>query len=229
MLRSEQSERLEAWPPHPSRRVHSASKTRVNALMGRSSGRGRSAKSALHPISDAAVDAAAAAHVKTIHMSWSKDGGRSGPRGYHHGNLKEALLRAALELDCQKRPGRVHLCGGRALGRRQPGGALSAFPRPRRTPGEHRAARLPAIRGGAGEGLERRPARSDDGVRPSRQSLSRVRAHRARLLLGDVRGRHSGRCQSGAARERRPRLRGAAQCDGASWSRPCRRRAVRRR
>ena len=26
-------------------------------------------------------------------MSWSK-----GPRGYHHGNLKEALIRAALEL-----------------------------------------------------------------------------------------------------------------------------------
>ena len=30
-------------------------------------------------------------------MSWPK-GGRSGPRGYHHGNLKEALIRAALEL-----------------------------------------------------------------------------------------------------------------------------------
>jgi len=28
-------------------------------------------------------------------MSWSKDE-RGGPRGYHHGNLKEALLRAAL-------------------------------------------------------------------------------------------------------------------------------------
>jgi AcrR family transcriptional regulator len=37
-------------------------------------------------------------------MSWSKGGGRSGPRGYHHGNLKEALLRAALELIAQKGP-----------------------------------------------------------------------------------------------------------------------------
>jgi AcrR family transcriptional regulator len=37
-------------------------------------------------------------------MSWSKHGGRSGPRGYHHGNLKEALLRAALELIAQKGP-----------------------------------------------------------------------------------------------------------------------------
>jgi len=39
-------------------------------------------------------------------MSWSKHDreGRSGPRGYHHGNLKEALLRAALELIAQKGP-----------------------------------------------------------------------------------------------------------------------------
>jgi AcrR family transcriptional regulator len=41
-------------------------------------------------------------------MSWSKQrGGKSGdepPRGYHHGNLKEALIRAALELIAQKGP-----------------------------------------------------------------------------------------------------------------------------
>jgi AcrR family transcriptional regulator len=36
-------------------------------------------------------------------MSWSKDSG-SGPRGYHHGNLREALIRAALELIAQKGP-----------------------------------------------------------------------------------------------------------------------------
>jgi AcrR family transcriptional regulator len=35
-------------------------------------------------------------------MSWSKDG--RGSRGYHHGNLKEALVRAALELIAQKGP-----------------------------------------------------------------------------------------------------------------------------
>jgi AcrR family transcriptional regulator len=34
-------------------------------------------------------------------MSWSR--GR-GPRGYHHGNLKEALIRAALELIAEKGP-----------------------------------------------------------------------------------------------------------------------------
>jgi len=43
----------------------------------------------------------AAANVKAIYMSWSK-GDRHGPRGYHHGNLREALMRAALELIAQK-------------------------------------------------------------------------------------------------------------------------------
>lgn len=42
-------------------------------------------------------------HVKAIYMSWSKDDKES-PRGYHHGNLKEALVRAALELIAQKGP-----------------------------------------------------------------------------------------------------------------------------
>ncbi len=36
-------------------------------------------------------------------MTWSNDG-RDGPRGYHHGNLREALIRAALELIAQKGP-----------------------------------------------------------------------------------------------------------------------------
>jgi AcrR family transcriptional regulator len=36
-------------------------------------------------------------------MSWSKDD-RDSQRGYHHGNLKEALLRAALELIAKKGP-----------------------------------------------------------------------------------------------------------------------------
>jgi AcrR family transcriptional regulator len=35
-------------------------------------------------------------------MSWSRHS--RGPRGYHHGNLKEALMRAALELIAQKGP-----------------------------------------------------------------------------------------------------------------------------
>jgi len=35
-------------------------------------------------------------------MSWKRD--RDGPRGYHHGNLKEALVRAALALIAEKGP-----------------------------------------------------------------------------------------------------------------------------
>ena len=37
-------------------------------------------------------------------MTWSKDGPgeRDAPRGYHHGNLREALIRAALELIATK-------------------------------------------------------------------------------------------------------------------------------
>src|SRR5215468_10617829 len=34
-------------------------------------------------------------------MSWKRD---SGPRGYHHGNLKDSLVRAALELIAEKGP-----------------------------------------------------------------------------------------------------------------------------
>jgi AcrR family transcriptional regulator len=39
-------------------------------------------------------------HVKIFYMSW-KDQGRN-ERGYHHGNLKEALLQAALDLIAKK-------------------------------------------------------------------------------------------------------------------------------
>src|SRR6266446_6825705 len=36
-------------------------------------------------------------------MSWHRDG-RGGRRSYHHGNLREALISAALELIAQKGP-----------------------------------------------------------------------------------------------------------------------------
>jgi AcrR family transcriptional regulator len=38
-------------------------------------------------------------------MSWSRAGDGGGRRGYHHGNLREALIRAALDLIAQKGPG----------------------------------------------------------------------------------------------------------------------------
>jgi AcrR family transcriptional regulator len=38
-------------------------------------------------------------------MSWSKDDSGGGRRGYHHGNLREALIQAALSLIAEKGPG----------------------------------------------------------------------------------------------------------------------------
>jgi AcrR family transcriptional regulator len=37
-------------------------------------------------------------------MNWNKDDSRSGKRGYHHGNLREALITAALDLISEKGP-----------------------------------------------------------------------------------------------------------------------------
>ena len=37
-------------------------------------------------------------------MSWSRDDHTTARRGYHHGNLREALIRAALELIAEKGP-----------------------------------------------------------------------------------------------------------------------------
>jgi AcrR family transcriptional regulator len=42
--------------------------------------------------------------VRTFHMSWSRDNSGGGRRGYHHGNLREALVRAALDLIAEKGP-----------------------------------------------------------------------------------------------------------------------------
>ena len=41
--------------------------------------------------------------VKAFHMSWSGQG-PGGRRGYHHGNLREALIQAALDLIAKKGP-----------------------------------------------------------------------------------------------------------------------------
>ncbi len=41
-------------------------------------------------------------HVKTLYMAWSKKSGER--RGYHHGNLREALIAAALKLIAEKGP-----------------------------------------------------------------------------------------------------------------------------
>ena len=39
-------------------------------------------------------------HVRYVYMSWSREG--SGRRGYHHGNLREVLIRATLDLIAER-------------------------------------------------------------------------------------------------------------------------------
>jgi len=85
-------------------------------------------------------------------MSWRKEQRRA-ERGYHHGNLKEALLQAALG-DSRRRPGGVHL-RRRARSAGVSPRARTAFSRSRRTAFEHRAARLRAVRGSVDPGLGR--------------------------------------------------------------------------
>jgi acyl-CoA thioester hydrolase len=50
-------------------------------------------------------------HVSTFHMSWKR---RQRASAYHHGNLKEALVRAALELIAEKGPAGFTLLTPRA-------------------------------------------------------------------------------------------------------------------
>ena len=141
-------------------------------------------------------------------MSWKR--GRDG-RGYHHGNLKEELVRAALELIAQKGPSGFTF----AEAARSAGVSPAA-------PYRHFAGRDELLADVALRGFnefEQALARAWDGGRPDvatafdrlgKAYLDFARK-RARLLLGHVRGRHSARHLARAARGRRARLRCAAR------------------
>src|ERR1700733_10817516 len=60
-------------------------------------------------------------------MTWSKDE-RAEPRGYHHGNLKETLIRAALELIAQKGPAGFTFAEAARWAGVSPAAAYPAFP-----------------------------------------------------------------------------------------------------
>ena len=132
-------------------------------------------------------------HVRPIYMSWSKTADAVA-RGYHHGNLKEALVRAALELIAQKGPAGFTFAEAARWAGRQPGRALSAFSRPRRAAGQ-------TSRGAASSNSPAALARAWDDGRPDRvhafdrlgKAYLRIRPNRAGLLFGHVRGRHSAR------------------------------------
>ncbi len=135
-----------------------------------------------------------------LHMVWKRGSGTE--RGYHHGNLKEALVRAALALIAEKGPAGFTF----ADAARWAGVSPAAPYRHYRDRDELLA---DVARRGFDEFTERLSKAWDDGkpdpqsrLRAARQGLSRLRAHRTRVLLGDVRGRHSARCQSGTPRGR---------------------------
>ena len=88
-------------------------------------------------------------------MSWSKHGG--GPRGYHHGNLKEALIRAALDLIAKKGPAGFTFAEAARWAGVSPAAPYRHFRDRDELMSDVGAARLRTVRGGADAGLGRRP------------------------------------------------------------------------
>ena len=119
-------------------------------------------------------------------MSWRKDQGRS-ERGYHHGNLKEALLQAALGLIAEKGAAGFTFADAARMAGVSPAAPYRHF--------RDRDELLSSI---AQRGFEQfealltqawddgRPGHGH-GVRAGREGLSRLRPQRARVLFGDVR------------------------------------------
>ena len=129
-----------------------------------------------------------AGHVKDFYMSWSgsSDGG-SGRRGYHHGNLREALIDAALELIGAKGPAGFTIAEAARLAGVSPAAPYRHFRDADALLAEVARARLRPVRRPAGKGVERRPAAAGAGVRGAGPGLSGVRPGGAGLLRGDVR------------------------------------------
>src|SRR5471030_779911 len=119
-------------------------------------------------------------------MKWGKrPNPRGGPRGYHHGNLKEALVRAALELIAEKGPAGFTFADAARWAGVSPAAPYRHF----RDRDELLAdvARRRAIFRKPCESVGRGRAGCDECFRPARQNLSRFRQAVAGLLLGHVR------------------------------------------
>ena len=146
-------------------------------------------------------------------MSWSKDGPgeRDEPRGYHHGNLREALIRAALELIAKKGAAGFTFAEAARFAGVSPAAPYRHF----RDRDELMAS--VALRGF--EQFEAALARAWNDGRPDafvaldrlgKAYLEFARAQPA-YLLRDVRIRHPCRRQSAAARSGRARVRRLAR------------------
>ena len=126
-------------------------------------------------------------------MNWGKGDDTGAKRGYHHGNLREALITAALDLIAQKGPaGFTFAEAARAAG-------VSPA-----APYRHFRDRDALMADVAHRGFEHFEQRLDRGLgrgpaEPARRArahgprLPRLRPRRARLLLGHVRKRPADR------------------------------------
>ena len=119
-------------------------------------------------------------------MSWHGHG-RGTRRGYHHGNLREALVEAALELIGAKGPAGFTFAEAARHAGVSPAAPYRHF--------RDRDALLSEVAQRGFQRFEQQLAAAwdegrpnlRDGLRPARQGLSRLRPQRARLFLGHVR------------------------------------------
>ena len=113
-------------------------------------------------------------------------------RGYHHGNLRQALVEAALALIEEKGPQGFTLSEAAKAADVTPAAVYRHFAGPRRADRRGRAAGLRDLRGADGLRLQQRPAHRAGRVRGDGPRLSRLRPQISRPLPGDVRKRPVG-------------------------------------
>ena len=148
-------------------------------------------------------------------MSWSRE--TIHRRGYHHGNLREALIAAALELIATKGPAGFTFAEAARSAGVSPAAPYRHFRGPRRADGRCGPARLRALR----EALEVawNEGRPDPfGVRAPGAGLSGLRPAETAYLLGHVQVPASARHQPASWRGRGPRVR---RCCGKPPKRSC--------
>ena len=126
-------------------------------------------------------------------MSWSRQGGRSGPRGYHHGNLKEALIRAALELIAEKGPAGFTFAEAARWAGVSPAAPYRHFRDRDELLADVARRGFDAFATVLAAAWDERASGRVHRLRSCRQGLSALRQDRTGLLFGDVRGRHPAR------------------------------------
>ena len=104
-------------------------------------------------------------------MKWGRHGG---PRGYHHGNLKEALVRAALELIAEKGPAGFTFADAARWAGVSPAAPYRHFRDRDELLSDVARRGFEQFAAALGARLGRRQARCVHRLRPARQGLSRI-------------------------------------------------------